>query len=304
MDKQVFMIQPGRGKWTWILFGLIFLLLAGTAGFLGYVFYSAGRASFTLEAEGLRIGGCLYGRTIAWDKLAVDRAKMVDWSEEPDLQLTARTNGSAIGTYKEGWFRTRGGGKALVFLTTGKNILYLPTTENYIMLLNPQRAEEMRQALRAGERGSTFPIEPLTENLLKGTIGILILVLGLTEAGLLVLFVHFARSARRTRFEISPEGLRIGGNIYGRWIGREELKTGEAKLVDMKQQREYGARWKTNGIGMPGYQAGWFRLRKKEKALLFVTNPREVVYLPTQKGYSLLFSPEEPEEFLKVLGSL
>ncbi len=71
--------------------------------------------------------------------------------------------------------------------------------------------------------------------------------------------------------------------------------------MDLKQQREYAARWKTNGIGMPGYQAGWFRLRKKEKALLFVTNPRQVIYLPTGKGYSVLFSPEKPQECLQAL---
>jgi hypothetical protein len=304
MEKQVFMIQPGRSKWLWIIFILVFVTLIGVGGFLGYIFYSAGRATFELKPEGLCISGCLYGRTIAWDKLEVNQAKIVDLSQEPDLQLTARTNGTAIGEYNEGWFRMRNGGKALVFLTKSKGIIYLPTSENYTLLLSPQQTEEMLQALQAGETGKTYPMEPLSKNQLGGIVGIVMSILILSEVLILILFVHFANSTRKTRFEISNQGLRIRGNLYGRKISLDALKIDEAKIVDMKEQREYGTRWRTNGIGMPGYQAGWFRLRKKEKALLFVTNSHEVVYLPTRKGYSILLSPEKPEEFLRVLTSL
>ena len=60
-------------------------------------------------------------------------------------------------------------------------------------------------------------------------------------------------------------------------------------------------RWKTNGVGLPGYQAGWFRLRRGGKALLFVTDRTRVVFVPTNEGYSVLLSVPDPDVFLRTL---
>ena len=58
---------------------------------------------------------------------------------------------------------------------------------------------------------------------------------------------------------------------------------------------ELRPRWRTNGVAIPGYQSGWFKLRNGERALLFVRDKRRVVYVPTSEGYSLLVSVDEPE---------
>jgi hypothetical protein len=55
---------------------------------------------------------------------------------------------------------------------------------------------------------------------------------------------------------------------------------------------------------MPGYQAGWFSLVNKEKALLFVTDTSSIVYLPTNKGYSVMLSVTEPQEFINAAKEL
>jgi hypothetical protein len=55
---------------------------------------------------------------------------------------------------------------------------------------------------------------------------------------------------------------------------------------------------RTMGTSMPGYRAGWFRLRNGEKALLYLTDWSRVVYVPTTAGYGLLLSPSEPDQFL------
>jgi hypothetical protein len=54
---------------------------------------------------------------------------------------------------------------------------------------------------------------------------------------------------------------------------------------------------------MPGYQAGWFRLRNGESALLYLTDRTRAVYVPTELGYSLLLSPSDPERFLEAIRS-
>jgi hypothetical protein len=58
---------------------------------------------------------------------------------------------------------------------------------------------------------------------------------------------------------------------------------------------------RTNGIGLPGYQVGWFRLKNGETALLYVTDESTVTYLPTTEHDVLLLSVENAEAFLQAL---
>ena len=48
-------------------------------------------------------------------------------------------------------------------------------------------------------------------------------------------------------------------------------------------------------------RAGWFRLRDGERALLYVTDPARVVYLPTADGYSVMLSVADPAAFIASL---
>lgn len=71
--------------------------------------------------------------------------------------------------------------------------------------------------------------------------------------------------------------------------------------MDLTESPNYRPVWRTNGAGLPGYGSGWFQLENGDKALIFVTDKRRVVYLPTREGYSLLLSVPEPEKFLEAL---
>ena len=82
-----------------------------------------------------------------------------------------------------------------------------------------------------------------------------------------------------------------------RFIPREEIAVEGVKVVNLNVDSEYKPKARTNGIGLPGYAEGCFRLHNKEKALLFVTDRSSVVYIPTEKGYSVLLSVREAEEF-------
>ena len=46
---------------------------------------------------------------------------------------------------------------------------------------------------------------------------------------------------------------------------------------------------------------GWFTLKNNEKALVFLTSPSKVVYLPTTEGFSLLLSIEKAGDFVREL---
>ena len=143
-----------------------------------------------------------------------------------------------------------------------------------------------------------FQLVPASDKTLWVLGGIALLLIGL-----LCLFGYLAYSSRHMRFGISPEGLTISGGLYGRTISAESLVVEEAKRVDLREVSEYRLRIRTNGVGLPGYRAGWFRLRSGEKALVFVTDLEQVVYVPTREGYSVLLSVVAPEEFLEALTS-
>lgn len=115
-----------------------------------------------------------------------------------------------------------------------------------------------------------------------------------------VLYVVFL-SARSAQFEVSSEGLRLRGDFYGRLIPLSALELNQGRLLDLTMEKAYRPSWKTFGSSFPGYEAGWFRLKNKEKALLYLTDRRKAVYIPTKNGYSLLLSPNNPERFLEVL---
>lgn len=107
-----------------------------------------------------------------------------------------------------------------------------------------------------------------------------------------------------TKIEVSAAGIRIRNTLYGRFIPAEKLRTEAARVVNLSTSPQLAPARRTNGSGLPGYQAGWFRLRNGEKALVFLTDRQHAIYLPTSEGYSLLVSPKQPDQFVSQLRAL
>jgi len=110
-------------------------------------------------------------------------------------------------------------------------------------------------------------------------------------AGMLGFMVY---SSRHATFEVTQKGLRIRGDIYGRMIPIESIVLDKARKTDLLVEHHLQPIVRTNGAGLPGYSAGWFRLRDGEKALIFVTDRTRVAYVPTKNGYSVMMSVEDP----------
>ena len=103
-------------------------------------------------------------------------------------------------------------------------------------------------------------------------------------------------------YEINGHSFRFADRgLYGRLIPRDAMDLKQARAVDLRNDASYRGLWRTNGIGMPGYSEGWFRLKGGEKALMFLTDPTRAVTIPTNLGYSVLISPADPENLLAAL---
>lgn len=144
-----------------------------------------------------------------------------------------------------------------------------------------------------------FPMIPASSKPLWFLGGIILFLLILTG-----LFSYIAYSSKTVQFEISEEGLNIRGGFYQRLIPAESIKFEKSKQIDIGKESPYKPILRTNGIGLPGYASGWFKLRNGEKALLFITNPSRVVYIATREGYSVLLSVQDTERFLQLIGNV
>jgi hypothetical protein len=141
-----------------------------------------------------------------------------------------------------------------------------------------------------------FPIIPAGAGSVWFLAGIgLLLFAGAVFLGFLAL------SCRNASVEVSSAGLDIRGGLYGRRILMPSLALDTARPVDLKTEPELAPSWRTNGIGLPGYGAGWFTLKNGQKALAFISDRRRVAYIPTREGYVVLLSIEEPDRLIDSL---
>jgi hypothetical protein len=142
----------------------------------------------------------------------------------------------------------------------------------------------------------TFPIVPGQIRILWVIVPVLlVMLLGAAAMG------YALTGARSARFEVSPQGLRLRGDFYGRFVPASALLLDSARAVDLDAERALQPAVRTGGTAVPGYRAGWFRLRDGQKALLYVTDPSRVAYVPTREGYAILLSVAEPQAFLASL---
>ncbi|MFQ5599559.1 MAG: PH domain-containing protein [Candidatus Krumholzibacteriia bacterium] len=141
-----------------------------------------------------------------------------------------------------------------------------------------------------------FPMIPAGSGPIWFFLGIAVLLVVLIS-----LFGYLAWASRHVKFEASSVGLEIKGDLYARRIPLVSLRLEDASVVDLTHDREHQLKWRTNGAGLPGYSAGWFKLRNGEKSLVFVTDPRRVLHIPTRDGYSLLLSTANPQSLLDAL---
>jgi len=129
------------------------------------------------------------------------------------------------------------------------------------------------------------------------------LLLVLLVPAALLIALSFALWPRPLRVELTADALQIRGSLYGRRIARQDLELPEARALSLSADRDFQPVVRTNGVGLPNYRVGWFRLRNRERALCFLTNQEQVVYVPTRLKFVLLISVLDANAFLAALNA-
>jgi hypothetical protein len=142
-----------------------------------------------------------------------------------------------------------------------------------------------------------FNLTPASSGALM-TLGLISVV----TVGLGLMFVWITWSASHGSITISDQAIQLHIPFYGRTIPISSINVAHARVLSLDESAEIGAVRRSNGISLPGYSAGWFKLASGGKALLAVTRGR-VLFIPTTEGYSVWLSVAQPEVVLQQLRS-
>jgi hypothetical protein len=74
------------------------------------------------------------------------------------------------------------------------------------------------------------------------------------------------------------------------------LRAAGLRVVDLGERTELRPWLRLWGTGLPGFRAGWYRLRNGEKAVCLLLDRQRVSYLRSDDGLSLLLSLERPDD--------
>lgn len=127
--------------------------------------------------------------------------------------------------------------------------------------------------------------------------------IALSLVALALMFVWSAWGASHSSIKIANDAITVRIPLYGRVISIASVNAERARVLSVSESEEVKGATRTNGIGLPGYTAGWFKLPNGTRALLSVTQGR-VLFIPTTEGYSLWLSVVDPDAALVHLRSV
>ena len=183
----VFPLAPASARfrlWLWLLTGVLPVVVAGglfaylaiegnlswTTALIGFVATvlplfligvtisrQAGRHRLVLGSDWIGVATGAHRRRLALAGLDLERARVLDLDEHLDFRPRLKTNGAFLPGFQTGWYRLRNGERALVARADGSRVLWIPTTQDFSLLLQPAGpARELLAALRqaATRRGT------------------------------------------------------------------------------------------------------------------------------------------------------
>ena len=146
----VFAISPATPRPLWFM-TVICLILALVLIAFAFTAYASRHSKVSIMGDRIKISGDFWGREIPLQQLDIAGARIVNAGKGESLSLKRRTFGTGIPGYSSGWFRLRNGEKALVYLTRRHDVVYIPTSEGYSLLLSIESPQRFIDTLKHAE---------------------------------------------------------------------------------------------------------------------------------------------------------
>ena len=125
------------------------LLVAGITGMAWFALDRLMRRHrLQFDATGLEVVTTFYRRKLAVSELQLEAARVIAVDEHPELKPLLKVNGMSLPGFRSGWFRSRSLKKQFVATAGGEQLLWLPTTRGYGLLLQPRQPRALLHRLR------------------------------------------------------------------------------------------------------------------------------------------------------------
>ena len=116
-------------------------------------------------------------------------------------------------------------------------------------------------------------------------------------AALGALFAWFAVAQGRSTVTVGNRRIELHVPLYGRSLPVDEIVADSFAKADLAKDEKFRLTWRTNGLGVPGYQLGWFRTQGAGKVLAAITTSSLVTWT-NKDGSAVLISVADPDAFL------
>ena len=118
----------------------------------------------------------------------------------------------------------------------------------------------------------------------------------------IILFAALVYFLLRNEIVFDTQTLKVKAAFYERSVNRADIVWADSRIIDLSHMPEFKPWVRVNGIGLPGYRAGWFRLANGSRAFLLVTHG-PLAYLPVQGGKDFLLSIKESSPLFEKIKS-
>lgn len=109
---------------------------------------------------------------------------------------------------------------------------------------------------------------------------------------------------RRRRIAVEGRDLIVAAGFYSRRVAVDALDLAQARVIDLAEHTGYAPMLGINRFGLPGFRAGHYLLRNRQRAFCLLTATDRVLLLSQRDGRLLLLSPDKPRELLERLREL
>lgn len=123
--------------------GWLVLPLVGAALTLAYR-----RRELRLDAQQLTIASTLYTRRVPLSSMHLDRARIVNFAENPDFKPGMKSNGFQFPGFRAGHFHMKDGGKGFCLITDDSRVLVIPLRDGNCVLVSPEQPRALLDELK------------------------------------------------------------------------------------------------------------------------------------------------------------
>ena len=118
--------------------------------------------------------------------------------------------------------------------------------------------------------------------------------------GIIVMFSWVWYKAQSANITVDMTTFSLEVPFYGVTLPRTDILPAGIRQWDRDEEPGLMPDLRSNGIGMPGFQLGWFRLKDGKKALV-AAGQGDWVVIPTRQDYLIMVTTEDAGKLIKAL---